>query len=158
MRTIKKSQILTLTLFVMFISLSAVLILLIPVNYQLIRIRKIIYSFQAFSQAESNLEVGNLYVVRNKTINGFNYHYSFYVDNQECIKFGEKMGISDPDWIYLSCEKIQIVPVDEATTTEIYYAKVYVPNLPHVYSFYSKLISEGNYKELKRVLDFDFLP
>ncbi len=155
----KKSQILILTLFVMFVSLSTVLVLLIPVNYQLVRVRKIIYSFTALSEAESNLEIGNLYVTRNFSVENFNY-----IENNEnlskCQEFGKKIGI-DPDtgWIYSSCRKIEIAPNNKPTSTEIYYSDVFRPGARiGEYSFYSKLISEGNYKGLKRVLDFDFLP
>ncbi len=155
----KKSQILILTLFVMFVSLSAVLVLLIPVNYQLVRVRKIIYSFKAFSEAESNLEIGNLYVTRNSKAQ--NYNYIENVENlSKCQEFGKKVDI-DPDrrWIYINCVKVEIVPSNKPTSTEVYYSSVSRPGARiGEYSFYSKLISEGNYKGLKRVLDFDFLP
>jgi hypothetical protein len=155
----KKSQILVLTLFVMFVSLSTVLVLLIPVNYQLVRVRKIIYSFQAFSEAESNLEIGNLYVTRNSKVQ--NYSYIENVENlSKCQEFGKKVDVNpDRGWIYYSCIKIEIVPNNKPTSTEIYYSPVSRPGANiGIYSFYSKLISEGNYKGLKRVLDFDFLP
>lgn len=148
----------------MFVSLSTVLVLLIPVNYQLVRVRKIIYSFQAFSEAESNLEIGNLYVTRNSRVENFNYIENDLGDVSKCQAFGEKVGINpDPDigWVYYDCIKIEIVPNNNPTSTEIYYSKVYPPGANiggNIYSFYSKLISEGNYKGLKRVLDFDFLP
>ena len=145
----------------MFVSLSTVLVLLIPVNYQLVRVRKIIYSFQAFSEAESNLEIGNLYVTRNSMIEIENYNYIENVENlSKCQAFGEKVGV-DPDrgWVYYSCVKVEIVPNNNPTSTEIYYSPVSRPGARiGEYSFYSKLISEGNYKGLKRVLDFDFLP
>jgi len=156
----KKSQILILTLFVMFVSLSTVLVLLIPVNYQLVRVRKIIYSFQAFSEAESNLEIGNLYVTRNSMIENYNYIKNDLNDLSKCQALGEKVGINPNEgWAYDNCIKIEIVPNNKPTSTEIYYSKVYPlgANIG-IYSFYSKLISEGNYKGLKRVLDFDFLP
>jgi hypothetical protein len=155
----KKSQILILTLFVMFVSLSTVLVLLIPVNYQLVRVRKIIYSFQAFSEAESNLEIGNLYVTRNSKAQNYNYIENFE-NLSKCQEFGEKVGINPNEgWAYDNCIKIEIVPNNKPTSTEIYYSKVYPPGANiGSYSFYSKLISEGNYKGLKRVLDFDFLP
>jgi hypothetical protein len=156
----KKSQILILTLFVMFVSLSTVLVLLIPVNYQLIRVRKIIYSFQAFSEAESNLEIGNLYVTRNSKAQNYNYIENVLGDLSKCQEFGKKVGI-DPDrgWVYYSCVKVEIVPSNKPTSTEVYYSSVSRPGARiGEYSFYSKLISEGNYKGLKRVLDFDFLP
>jgi len=155
----KRSQILILTLFVMFVSLSTVLVLLIPVNYQLVRVRKIIYSFQAFSEAESNLEIGNLYVTRNSTVENHNYTVNVE-DISKCQEFGKKVDI-DPGrgWIYYSCIKIEIVPNNKPTSTEVYYSSVSRPGARiGEYSFYSKLISEGNYKGLKRVLDFDFLP
>jgi hypothetical protein len=156
----KKSQILILTLFVMFVSLSTVLVLLIPVNYQLVRVRKIIYSFQAFSEAESNLEIGNLYVTRKSKVQNYNYIENDLGDLSKCQAFGEKVGINpDIGWTYYYCIKIEIVPNNNPTSTEIYYSAVYPPGANiGVYSFYSKLISEGNYKGLKRVLDFDFLP
>jgi hypothetical protein len=156
----KKSQILILTLFVMFVSLSTVLVLLIPVNYQLVRVRKIIYSFQAFSEAESNLEIGNLYVTRNSRVENFNYIENDLGDVSKCQAFGEKAGINpDIGWVYYNCIKIEIVPNNNPTSTEIYYSPVSPPGANiGIYSFYSKLISEGNYKGLKRVLDFDFLP
>lgn len=155
----KKSQILILTLFVMFVSLSTLLVLLIPVNYQLVRVRKIIYSFQAFSEAESNLEIGNLYVTRNSKIQNYNYIENVLGDLSKCHDFGKKIGIDPNRWTYYSCIKIEIVPNNKPTSTEIYYSKVYPPGANiDIYSFYSKLISEGNYKGLKRVLDFDFLP
>jgi hypothetical protein len=155
----KKSQILILTLFVMFVSLSTVLVLLIPVNYQLVRVRKIIYSFQAFSEAESNLEIGNLYVTRNSMIENYNYIKNNLGNLSKCQEFGEKVGIDPNRWVYYDCIKIEIVPNNNLTSTEIYYSPVSPlgANIG-IYSFYSKLISEGNYKGLKRVLDFDFLP
>jgi len=169
---ISKGQILALTLFVLLSSLGIVLVLLMPINQQVIRIRKILNTFQALTFAESGLEVASLYSIKNIEIDN---HFQYTLDNSNptqietdcqsyynhsCNRSGhhnicEERGFTMSGWG--GCSKYKINKIaSQDVEVELYSAAVY-KNF-EVYSYFVKLISTGKYKGLERVLDFDFLP
>lgn len=157
---ISKGQILALTLFVLLASLGTVLVLLMPINQQVIRIRKILNTFQALTFAESGLEVASLYSLKGKTLNNFLYNSTDPggdVNQSPCAMFFNQLcSRSEMD----ECAHTKIQCIITTTTSDKIEAEMYNLELSSglIYSYFIKLISTGKYKGLERVLDFDFLP
>jgi len=167
----QKAQALVLTIFIILVSLGVVIVLLMPINQQVIKVRKILDSFQALSNAETGLEVSNFYSKIRK-IEPF-AEYSFQTSTvpypgSDCQNFVNNMdrimcrgnpncgsraeGIIPPN----DCDITRINKnIDNSINSTIYEA-VFKKN--YDYYPYTKIISTGRLKNIERALDFDSWP
>lgn len=156
----KKGQILALTVFILFISLGMIIVLLMPINQQVIRIRKLLSTFEALNNAESGLELGNLYGIKNLEISNFTYEISSYsYGGSDCERYFNFIKERYPSiGIYIpqaNCSKVIIKDNQNRIESEIYSVLM---QSGIIYGSYIKTISNGKEKQIQRVLDFDFLP
>lgn len=156
----KKGQILALTVFILFISLGMIIILLMPINQQVIRIRKLLSIFEALNNAESGLEVGNLYGIKNVMLPGFNYEISTSSyggsDCERYFNFIREKHHSIGNYTSQSdCSKVLIKDSQNKFDNEVYSVLM---QSGFIYGSYIKTISNGKERQVERVLDFDFLP
>jgi len=156
----KKGQILALTVFILFISLGMIIVLLMPINQQVIRIREVLSTFEALNNAESGLEVGNLYGIKNVMLPGFNYEISTssYAgsDCERYFNFIKERYTSIRIYTPQSeCSKVIIKDNQNRIESEIYSVLM---QSGIIYGSYIKTISNGKERQIERVLDFDFLP
>lgn len=152
-----KGQALALVTFMIFIILVTVIVLFMPINQQLIRIGKLLAIYQALTLAESGIEVGNLYLIKDQIVSDFTAS-SNVVDNSICRFYFDYFcslhnNIVGCNWTPSNCGENRI----NGQNINI---KAYIYKLTQQfqYSFYTKVISQSQVKEVTRVLDFDFAP
>ncbi|MER3570085.1 MAG: hypothetical protein C4348_00505 [Patescibacteria group bacterium] len=165
----QKAQALVLTIFIILVSLGVVIVLLMPINQQVIKVRKILDSFQALSNAETGLEVSNFYAIKGDTLSGYSFQTSTVpYPGSDCENFVNNMdrimcrgnpncgsraeGIIPPN----DCDITRInKDIDNSINSTIYEA-VFKRN--YDYYPYTKIISTGRLKNIERALDFDSWP
>jgi len=165
----QKAQALVLTIFIILISLGIVIVLLMPINQQVIKVRKILNTFQALSNAETGLEVSNFYAIKGDTLSGYSFQTSTvpytgsdcqnFVNNMDRIMCGDNPNcgsraenIIPPN----DCDITRInKDIDNSINSTIYEA-VFKRN--YDYYPYTKIISTGRFKNIERALDFDSWP
>ena len=147
-----KAQIFALTIFIIMVILGTTLILLIPINQQLIRIRKLLNTFQALSYAESGIEFGNYYGIKNGNLGNFSIQttpYDFW--NSPCLNYAAKIQ----DFGFNKCYQINMKSQSSDINVEMFNSTLESDKIDRIYI---KSFGSGNYKGVQRVLDFDFLP
>jgi len=160
----KRGQILALTIFILLSSLSIIMVLLMPINQQVIRIRKILSSIQALTYAESGLEVGNFFALKDQgvvtgysssaiqsNLNICNQYYQF-----ACQKRGSNICTGSGFPASLTTCQGYLLTNNSNNEVEVYFSPITKEEV--IYSFYTKVISKGSERGVERILDFDFLP
>jgi len=170
MSTKLKAQALALTIFIILASLGVVIVLLMPINQQVIKVRKILNTFQALSNAETGIEVSNLYAIKGDRLNGYSFQIlppelypqsrcKIFVDIMDERMCKDNFDCGSRDKIPPGyCHTIKInKTADESINSLIYYAEFRSRDDYQIYP-YTKVISTGRLKNVERVLDFDFWP
>ncbi len=151
----KKGQIVSLTIFIVLISLGTTLVFFMPINQQVIRLRKLLNTFQALTYSESGIEFANYYAIKNQNIGNFTISgpsCSSFAGSQ-CEIFARRFGIDLSG--FTSCCYTVMSKLPEMNV-EIYSSFGIDSN--NITKLYSKTISQGGFKRIQRILDFDFAP
>lgn len=170
----KKGQVVVLTIFVVLVSLGMTLVLFFPVNQQVIRLRKLLNTFQALAYSESGLEISKI-LSKGSSQFVWNTTKIWYTDDissrsegpytdSPCYYFADKI-IFHPEGFFNRC-------LYGLYTTSTYFmdsvGRITVENylsrncadidcligLSDVY--HEKIISVGDYKNIQRVLEADY--
>lgn len=147
-----QAQIFALTIFIIVVLLASTFVLLLPINQQLIRIRKLLNTFQALSYAESGIEFGNYYGIKNVQLGNFSISSGTSdFNNSQCFVYATKIGY----WDFNKCYVIIMTTSTSNITVKIYNSTFETLKIERVYI---KAFGVGDYKGVQRILDFDFLP
>lgn len=151
----KKGQILAMTIFMLLVILGSTVVLLMPIQQQLIKTRKLLYSFQALTFAETGLEIGNFKILKEFVSPTETFPYQGSLCEHKINKY--QSFIAKSGWVPgNSCDLYE--ENDSDYITQVYSTEMTKPAQEFVYSFFISNISTGEYKGIKRLLDFDFLP
>ncbi len=146
----KKGQILGLTILIILISLGTVLISFMPINQQVIRLRKLLNSFQALAYSESGIEFANYYIHLGDNIGNFDISISTSTfENSQCQNFVNRFDF-DFNYCYIT-----IMTTSTQNMKIEIYDSVYIGEGSYSYT---KLISSGEFRKVIRIVDFDFRP
>jgi hypothetical protein len=147
----KRGQVIALTIFIVLLSLGMVLIFFMPINQQVIRLRKILVSFQSLANSESGIEFALAHAMGRGNLGNFQIGISSTTfSNSGCYPFAEKIGDTDFD----TCYYIRMTTSSNIMNMEIYNS---IKTLG-IMRFYTKIFSVGEYRNIQRMLDFDYLP
>ncbi len=148
-------QIVILTIFIILISFGMTLILFMPVNQEVIKLRKLLNTFQSITYGESGVEFANYYAIKDKNIGNFSISFSDTIfENSQCQIFVKKVFSNPPG--FTNCYYIKMSTSTNISEIEIYNSVLIKDDL--IEKIYLKSISLGNYKKIQRSLDFDFYP
>lgn len=147
-----KGQTLVLTLFVVLISLSLTMVFLMPINHQIINLRKITNSYQALSYSESGIEFGNYYAIKGEVLGGFTKITSTSTFSNSLCEYFARKYFATTTFNYTDCVYTQMNLPNLGINLEIYSS---IDSSGNVFP-YVKILSQGEFKKILRVLDFDF--
>jgi hypothetical protein len=145
---VNKGQVLIVTLFVLGSSMITTYMLLMPVISQSLKARSLLNSFQALTNAESGIEVGNYYAIKgNKIVNG--------TGCQGCVPISHLPTHCDEFTTgYISCEGETIG--DNVNFQS--HIDVAIEGQEPIKIKASRNISQGVYKNTSRILKFISIP
>lgn len=152
----KKGQTLSLTIFIILISLGTSLVFFMPINQQVIRLRKLLNSFQALAYSESGIEFAD------KNIGGFaSTTATSSFPGSPCERFAIQFygeNLQDLRNRFNICQYIKKTTSTQSgnITIEIYNSYWYQDYMGN--EIYSKVISLGEFKKIQKVIGFDYLP
>ncbi len=147
-----KGQTLVITLFIVLVSLTLTLVFLMPINQQVVKLRKLLNTFQSLAYSESGIEFANYYALKGEVLGGFTTSTaSSSFSGSLCEHFANKLNLNISNYdtcIYttMTSSTLGTVEIYSSINSVVYVAP------------YIKVISGGKFENILRVLDFDFVP